>query len=240
MLLLRKEISFIIQSALLIDVYFLQKQLQLADLFGAVLIKHNSTVKKIITYGAFYRVVILPLSNSINSSSLPVFVGNSLVAIKVSDLDSETKMLFVDELNFYIYESVSYVTSFIYLIISYIFFIICSFIHEILKLHIKEKYQIKIPLSISLEMAKMRQYLIKSYWDFPWWFKLAKCFQANSNWVKIRNITMFFYRFFHEELYLRIKNKTEVDIALQLIHRRMKTDLFSKLKIRKNERKNVR
>jgi hypothetical protein len=234
MFLFRKEIPFIIQSSLIIAVYFLQKRLQLFGLFGAVVIEHNSTLKKFIKYGAIYRLVILPLSNSINSSSLPVFVENSLVAQKVSDLDSETKKLFVDELKFYIFESLTYFTWLLYFIYSYIFFIICSFLFEILKLIIKEKDEKKkIPLNVSLEVAKIRQYLIKYYWDFPWWLKLAKCFQAKSIRVILNNIIMFIIRLFIDELLLRIMKKTKVDIAVQLIHRRMKPDLFSKLKAKK-------
>ena len=73
-ILIPKEMTMIIQSTIVIAMYFLQKRLQLCGFFGVIVIKHNSSLKKSIQFGALLRIAVFPLSNSIHRSSLPVFV----------------------------------------------------------------------------------------------------------------------------------------------------------------------
>jgi hypothetical protein len=190
---IRKEMSLMIHSSSFIVMYALQKRLQMCGLLGVIVIKHTSKFKKIVKYGIISRLFFWPLRDTINKSSLWVYYGN---ITKLSDLNSYTKKLFIDELNTFVYEESLFNELFCWFIYSYFLFFFI-----VLVLYILEKN--KLNEAEDLHLAKIKQHLIKYYWDLPWWSKPLSVFY---------------------KLYNQMFGKSKVEIALEKIRRKWEFD----------------
>jgi len=164
--------SIYIQFVTLFTMYTLKKNLKFLGLPGVLIIKHSSSIKKLLglsILGTVLSKIFSPLINSLRESNLPLDLLNCSLAfnssyancsnevqrVKVSDLSVEIRDTFYPILNSYLYEN--FLLNKLFPILAFIYclfyiFIFFNWLYETLGIYKSD-----------LEMARIEQHLLKYY-----------------------------------------------------------------------------